>query len=244
MRHNKKKVKSKGALTLGACSPQQGRVADKSLLTLATPPAGVARGAPACHLAVYVQEALPPKLVTGRGQGAGAHSALEAGPGVSIVAGGTRGHRPPALAPRLPRIAWGTGLAREASVTRWTETLFYKGRPAQSSVPRHSSLQLYVLDSDIDRSPGEVLGSDQDHLNIGQAVHQITPVCHLASRTRVRAETGKPETVVRPETDRNLIFNIRTQIIYKVHQSLVFSLKNVHLNVRLFLARYHPTPLI
>ena len=177
MRHNKEKVKSKGALTLGACSSQQGRVAHISLVTLATPPARVAGGAPARDLGVHIQEALSPKLVTGRGQGARAHPALEASPGVSVIPGWTRGHRPPTLAPRLPPIAWGTALAREAGVTRRTETLLYKGRPAQPSVPRHASLQLYVLDSDIHRSFGEVLGSDQDHFNIGEAGHQVSPVC-------------------------------------------------------------------
>ena len=190
MRHNKEKVISKGALTLSAGAPQQGRGADIALVTLATPPAGVARGTLARHLGVHVQEALAAKLVTGRGQGAGAHLALEACPGISVVSGGTRGHWPPTLASGLQLIARGASLTGEAGVAQRTEALLYEGRPAQTSVSRHSSLQLNVLNSDIYWASGEVLGPDQDHLNIREAAHQVSPVSHLASRARVRTEAG------------------------------------------------------
>ena len=235
MRHNKEKVISKGALTLSTGPPQQGRGADIALVTLATPPAGVARGTLARDLGVHVQEALAAKLVTGRGQGAGAHLALEACPGISVVSGGTRGHWPPTLASGLQLIARGAGLTGEAGVAKRTEALLYEGRPAQSSVSGHSSLQLNVLDSDIYWTSGEVLGSDQDHLNIGEAAHQVSPVSHLASRARVRAEAGKPEAVIWPESDRNLVVNIRSQIVNKIQQCLDSSLNTyiVHLYISL-----------
>ena len=110
MRHNKEKVISKGALTLSAGPSKQGRGADIALVTFATPPASVARGTFTRHLRVHVQEALAAKLVTGRGQGTGAHLTLQACPGISVVAGGARGHWPPTLASRLSLIARGTGL--------------------------------------------------------------------------------------------------------------------------------------
>ena len=129
-------------------------------------------------------------------------------------------HLKPSLAAdgaaRPARVAWGTCLAAEARVTRGTEALLHRGEHPEAGVLALPGLQLDVRHRHVHR-PGLVeLGSDEDHVHVGEDGHDLVPGGGgpgLAGR-----EVGEP--VTRPEPGGYLGLLVRLETGGDVGQAL------------------------
>lgn len=155
-----------GGRTLNACwrarTPWSGRVALVAASTLATATTSVASRTLASHLVILVEETAGCKLVAWIGKWAGAHftssSTSSVHPSWTFLLSRSTGSP-------LHRIARRAYLAGETSVALGARALF-NPRNVGSLSASSSSLQLYLLNGDVNATLREVLSSDQQLFDV------------------------------------------------------------------------------